>query len=83
MVVEGMQTVTIGLDSISHWNDTLAVFNSHFQVDWLVLAQGDVKDPNVIGQMTSAWNNFVKTGQIWALLIGIAIGYIFRSMTSF
>jgi ABC-type enterochelin transport system permease subunit len=33
--------------------------------------------------MQNAWNNFVKTGQIWALLIGIAIGYFFRSMTSF
>ena len=82
MVVEGMQIVTTGLHSISPWNDVLGELNNQFSVDWLVLAQ-DVKNPDVIGQMVSAWNNFVKTGQIWAMLIGIALGYMFRSFTSF
>lgn len=82
MVVEGMQAVTLGLESISHWNETVAGLSNHFQVDWIVLAQ-DVKDPNVLGQMGNSWNHFVKTGQIWAMLIGIVIGYFFRSMTSF
>ncbi len=82
MVVEGMQVVTVGLSSISQWNDVLGGLNSQSHVDWLVLAQ-QVNDPNVLGQMQNAWNNFVKTGQIWALLIGIAIGYFFRSMTSY
>jgi len=81
MVVEGMQVVTVGLSSISHWNDVLGGLNSQSPFDWLVLAQ--VNDPNVLGQMQNAWNNFVKTGQIWALLIGIAIGYFLRSMTSY
>jgi hypothetical protein len=81
MVVEGMQVVTVGLSSICHWNDVLGGLNSQSHVDWLVLAQ--VNDPNVLGQMQNAWNNFVKTGQIWALLIGIAIGYFLRSMTSY
>jgi len=82
MVVEGMQVVTVGLSSICHWNDVLGGLNSQSHVDWLVLAQ-QVNDPNVLGQMQNAWNNFVKTGQIWALLIGIAIGYFLRSMTSY
>ena len=43
----------------------------------------DVKDPDVLGQMQKAWNNFVKTGQIWATMIGIVIGYMFKSLTSF
>jgi hypothetical protein len=82
MVVEGMQVVTVGLSSICHWTDVLGGLNSQSHVDWLVLAQ-QVNDPNVLGQMQNAWNNFVKTGQIWALLIGIDIGYFFRSMTSY
>ena len=82
MVVEGMQAVTIGLDSISHGVDTLAGLGIHFQVDWTVLAQ-EVNDPDLLGNIGSAWNKFIKTGQVWALLIGIALGYIFRSMTSF
>ncbi len=82
MVVEGLQAVSAGLDSISYWNDALGGLNSHLSLDWLVLAQ-QVEDPNVLDQMASAWNNFVKTGQIWALLIGLVIGYFFRGMTSF
>ncbi len=42
-----------------------------------------IEDPDILGQMESAWNNFVETGQIWAMLIGIFFGYIFRSFTSF
>jgi large-conductance mechanosensitive channel len=47
-----------------------------------VLAQ-QVSDQDVLGQMAKAWNNFIKTGQVWALLIGVVIGYIFRGFTSF
>ncbi len=83
MVVEGLQAVTAGLDSISYWNDALGGLNSHSSVDWLVLAQQQVEDTNLLGQIQSAWNNFVKTGQIWALLIGLTIGYFFRGLTSF
>ncbi len=47
----------------------------------LYIAQ--IKDPDVIGQMVSAWQNFVQSGQIWALLIGIFLGYTFASFTRF
>ena len=42
-----------------------------------------VEDPDIIGQMTDAWKNFVESGQIWAMLIGIFFGYIFASFTRF
>jgi hypothetical protein len=48
----------------------------------VILAQM-IEDPDVLGQMQDAWNNFVETGQVWALLIGIFIGYMFRSLTSY
>jgi hypothetical protein len=51
-------------------------------MDWLVLAQ-QVSDTNVLGKVQEAWNNFINTGQVWALLIGIAIGYFFKGMTSY
>lgn len=47
----------------------------------LYIAQ--IKDPDVIGQMVSAWQNFVQSGQIWALLIGMFLGYTFASFTRF
>ncbi|HIK37645.1 MAG: hypothetical protein NZ901_08275 [Geminocystis sp.] len=42
-----------------------------------------IKDPDVIGQIVSAWQNFVQSGQIWALLIGMFLGYTFASFTRF
>lgn len=30
-----------------------------------------------------AWDNFIQSGQVWALLIGFVVGYIFRSITSY
>jgi hypothetical protein len=37
---------------------------------------------DMMGDATKSWNNFVKSGQIWALIIGVAVGYLFRSITN-
>ncbi|MBD2772849.1 hypothetical protein [Iningainema tapete] len=47
-----------------------------------VVAQ-QITDPNIIGQMQKAFNHFVQTGQVWALLIGLCIGYMIRNLTSY
>jgi hypothetical protein len=83
MVIEGIQTLPAIADSITHWNSALAGLNTHFQVDWLFFAQDAPGTPDILADIQNAWSNFVKTGQIWALLIGIFFGYLFRSMTSF
>lgn len=54
----------------------------HCPDNWTVLAQ-TVTDPNVLGQMQKGFTHFVQSGQAWALLIGLAIGYMIRSLTSF
>ncbi len=38
---------------------------------------------NILGQFTSAWNHFIASGQAWSFFIGLALGYIIRSLTSF
>lgn len=43
----------------------------------IVLAQ-QVSDPDIMGQIKNSWDNFVATGQIWALIIGMVLGYLFR-----
>lgn len=50
-------------------------------IDWIVLAQS-VEDPDVLGQMRTAFANFVESGQIWALGIGAVVGYLFKSFVS-
>lgn len=47
-----------------------------------VLAKVD-PELDVIAQMQDAFNNFIDSGQGWALLIGLVLGYLFRSMTAY
>ncbi|BAQ60699.1 hypothetical protein GM3708_1105 [Geminocystis sp. NIES-3708] len=42
-----------------------------------------IKDPDIIGQITDAWKNFIESGQVWALLIGVFFGYTFANFTRF
>ena len=54
----------------------------HFPVYSTMLAQ-TVRDANLIGQVQTAFNHFIQTGQVWALLIGLVIGYMIRNLTSY
>lgn len=69
---------------MEYWNDQLFPFldNLHEHITFMA-NYTNVRDANVIGQMQNAWNTFVKTGQIWAMIIGIIIGYMFKSLTSY
>ena len=45
-----------------------------------LLAQ-QIEDPDILGQMEDAWYNFIDSGQVWALLIGVFFGYTFKGFT--
>lgn len=47
----------------------------------VVIAQ-TVEDPEVLQQIEDGWNNFIESGQVWALLIGLFLGYLFRTFIS-
>lgn len=47
----------------------------------MVLAQHF--DQDVLGDMGKLWNTFIDSGQVWALIIGIAVGYFLRSLTAY
>ncbi|MBW4485419.1 MAG: hypothetical protein KME14_23030 [Tildeniella torsiva UHER 1998/13D] len=40
-------------------------------------------DQDILGDMVEIWNNFVDSGQLWALLFGIVLGYFIRNLTAF
>jgi hypothetical protein len=40
-------------------------------------------DQDILGDIVNIWNNFVDSGQIWALLFGIVLGYMIRNLTAF
>ena len=73
-IIENMDYLSIS-DSISHlfW---------HMPVDITLLAQ-TVRDADLLGQIQRNWDYFVKSGQIWAALIGLVVGYMLRSLTSY
>jgi len=66
----------IDISSNLHFN--IADLHSHINMD--LLAQQFKQD--VMGDLGKGWNNFVKTGQIWAMIIGVVVGYLFRSITN-
>ncbi|WP_198954156.1 MULTISPECIES: hypothetical protein [Moorena] len=82
MVIVGIQTAIVPLLCISDWTDVLGWLNSHLPIDGLVLAQ-TIEDPDVLGQIKTAWQNFIDSGQAAALVIGLVVGYLFRNLTSF
>lgn len=46
-------------------------------LNWIVLAQ-EVSDPDILGQIGDWIKNFVETGQVWAFIVGLVIGFVVR-----
>ncbi|MFN6463652.1 MAG: hypothetical protein RMZ41_017805 [Nostoc sp. DedVER02] len=67
---------------MSHYSDLISQLYWQLPVNLTALAQ-TITDPNVMGQMQKAWSHFIQTGQVWALLIGVIIGYMIRNLTSY
>ena len=50
------------------------------------LAEQDVNDIaqiDIIADMQEAFNYFIQSGQVWALAIGVVLGYLFRTFTAY
>ncbi|MBD2308383.1 MULTISPECIES: hypothetical protein [Chroococcidiopsis] len=54
-----------------------------WHLPWHSTLAQSIKDPDLLGQWQKAFDHFIQTGQVWALLIGIFIGFLVKSMTSF
>lgn len=79
MKVDSMQEINIWFPSTTH---ELSQQVEQSSLNYIVVAQ-TIKDPDLLGDVQVAFNHFVQTGQVWALLIGLVIGYLLRSMTSY
>jgi len=38
---------------------------------------------NLFNNFQATFNQFVESGQVWALLVGILLGYLIRSLTAY
>ncbi len=82
MLISMMHDAPTWVVGMTHWTDALQTIHWHLPLD--LAALGDKKlEVDLGGDVQRAFNNFVKTGQIWAFLIGIILGYLFRTFTSY
>jgi hypothetical protein len=86
IAIDLVQDATTWLTGVTHWVDISQVDISH-GLHWQLpfdLAQANKKlEVDLFGDVQRSFDNFVKTGQVWAFLIGIILGYIVRSFTSY
>lgn len=80
-MVHHIHTMTTWFGNQIDGINSLPLLFSKLSFELTLLAQ-QVSDPNLLGQVQSAWNHFVQTGQIWALFMGVIIGYFIRGMAS-
>ncbi|MBD2567822.1 hypothetical protein [Anabaena lutea] len=67
---------------MTYLSDSISQLIWHLPVDITFLAQ-QVRDADLMGQIQRNWGHFVQSGQIWALLTGLIIGYMLKSLTSY
>lgn len=79
-MVHHIQTMSTWLSSQIHEINSLPFLFSKLSFELTLLAQ-QVSDPDLFGQVQRAWSHFVQSGQIWALFMGVIIGYFIRGMS--
>ena len=62
----------------SHVNFNISDLHAYINMD--LIAQQFKQD--VVGDLAKGWDGFVKSGQIWAMMIGAIVGYLLRSITN-
>lgn len=75
-----IENLDLSLIVLSDGSTALEALN-HGATQSMILAQQF--DQDILGDIGAAWGRFVDSGQIWAMLIGFVIGYIFKSLTSY
>jgi hypothetical protein len=73
-------SATAGLADSATWSEAGQGLFSQIHFDWSTLAQFDT---DVFAGFRASMNNFVKSGQVWALIIGFVFGYLIRGMTTY
>lgn len=80
-----MQSSTHKLINSSDQQQSYFSLSDQFERSAIILQSQpsyNMKDIDVVADMQKAFQHFVNSGQAWALLIGLFVGYMFRSFTS-
>jgi hypothetical protein len=65
------------MQQITNWQVT----NLPSSIDLVLFAQ--LFNENVFARFNTAMDNFIASGQIWAMLAGLILGYLIRGFTTY
>lgn len=82
MLLPVIQDATAWLTHLNILADLSQSFQFDLPTEHLVLAQ-QIRQTDLVGDVQKAFDNFVKTGQAWAFLIGLVFGYLIKTFTTF
>lgn len=81
-VFQLLQHVMPWLGDVGSWHTLVPhAWFWHGSIDHSIFAA--LLDTDVFKPVRMFFSYFIKSGQIWALLIGSIVGYLFRSLTSY
>lgn len=63
--------------------DLLQTLHIPHDSDFLAQVNSQIKETDLAGDVSKMWQKFVKTGQVWAFLIGTIFGYLAKTFTSY
>jgi hypothetical protein len=75
-----MQEITTLLPNIIHDHQMSWQMLWNLPIDLTLIAQ-TIQDSDLLGNVQKSFSNFIESGQAWALLIGLIIGYMIRGLT--
>lgn len=80
LLVQYMQEMAPCLANLGAWHE-IGQGWWHSGFDWVVLAQQF--DTDVFAGARKSFADFIESGKLWTLLIGIVIGYVLKGLTSY
>ncbi|NEQ37136.1 MAG: hypothetical protein F6K40_13020 [Okeania sp. SIO3I5] len=63
---------------MNNYSDFLNLLEVKVLYSWQIFAQQ--LDVDLWADVQEAWSNFIECGQVWALLVGLIIGWMVKSM---
>ncbi|MCL2924108.1 MAG: hypothetical protein MGF17_05615 [Trichodesmium sp. MAG_R04] len=73
-----MTITQLGLNMINNYSDLLDLLGVKVLYSGQIFAQQ--LDIDLWSDIQKAWNNFIECGQGWALLVGLIIGWMVKSI---
>lgn len=81
LLVPLSHSITASVDTIAVMAHPLSHALNEAAQNSMFLAQHT--DADLVAEFQKSFKHFVDSGQVWAMLIGVIIGYVFRSFSTY